>query len=251
MRRGLLWLNVAIGGLTLASAIGVLISDLVVDGYRAFYGDALWFVTAYVVVQAWMVRELWRDSPMVPWVVLFRALAAYAFIATFATIGPLWMRVTPARYVYQLFDWGPDSRAGLFAFVFLGRGAFNTLNAFALTDRWWRPLRTSKPLLGRLVTVVPLTIAIGCVWAFTELMRIERETYSAEAREVAEQVLAAIDCDTVRSHDGQTTQDIRQRGDRKYLVSIDYGCRETRVEVRTESGLAGSFALPRPECCAL
>jgi len=158
--------------------------------------------------------------------------------------------VTPARYVYQLFDWGPDSQAGLFAFVFLGRGAFNTVNAFTLTDQWWRPLRMSKPLLGRLVTILPLAIAVSCVWAFTELMRIERETYSAEAREVAEQVLAGLDCDTVRAHAGQSTQDIRQRGEHKYLVSINYGCRETRVEVRTEDGRSGAFSLPRPECCA-
>jgi hypothetical protein len=251
MRRGLLWLNLAIGGLTLASAIGVLVSDLVVDGYRAFYGDALWFVTAYVVLQAWMLRELWRDSPAVPWVAVLKALAAYAFIVTFPAVGPMWMRVTPARYVYQLFDWGPESQVGLFAFVFLGRGAFNTINAFALTDHWWRPLRTSKPLVGRLVTILPLAIAVSCVWAFGELLRIERETYSAEAREVAEQVLAGLDCDTVRAKEGQRTQDLRQRGEQRYLVDIAYGCRETRVEVHTEDGRSGSFALPRPECCAL
>lgn len=249
MRRALLWLNVFIAGVTLASALGVLAYDLIDAGYRAFYGDSLWFVVAYVAIQIVMLRGFWRDDASVPWLALLKALGAYAFIVTFAAVGPQWMRVTPARYVYMLFDWGPDATIGMYAFVFLGRGAFNTLNAFGLTGRWWRPLRDSQPLLGRLVTIVPLAILLGCVWAFGELVRLEKETYSPEAREVAEQVMAGLDCDTVRAHEGQTTQDLRQRGEKKYLVDIAYGCRETRVEIRTEDGLAGSYRLPRTECC--
>jgi len=250
MRRALLWLNVFLTGVTLASALAVLGNGLFLEGYREFYGDALWFVAAYTALQAWMLRGFWRDDASVPWLALAKAAAAYVFIATFVAIGPLWMRATPARYVYQLFDWGPDSKILLFAFVFLGRGAFNTLNAFALTAHWWRPLRASSPLVGRLVTIVPLAVIVSCVWAFTELVRLEQETYSAEARNVAEQVMAGLDCDTIRAREGQTSEDLRQRGDARYLVNVAYGCRQTRIEVRTEDGKAGSFALARPECCA-
>jgi len=249
MRRALLWLNVFITVVTLASAVAVLWNGLTVDGYREFYGDALWFVVAYIALQLFMLRSFWRNDAAVPWLAVLKALGAYLFIATFVAVGPLWMRVTPARYVYVLFDWEGQSRALLMAFVFLGRGAFNTLNAFALTDHWWRPLRSTSPLLGRLVTIVPVALLVGCVWAFGELLRLERETFSAEAREVAEQVMAGLDCDTIRAHEGRSSEDLRQRGDAKYLVSVAYGCRRTRVEVRTEDGKAGSFELERPECC--
>src|SRR4029453_14243177 len=42
----------------------------------------------------------------------------------------------PGPLRLQLFDWGPEARIGLFALVFLGRGAFNTFSAFALTRDW-------------------------------------------------------------------------------------------------------------------
>src|SRR2546422_3997920 len=155
MRRVLRWLNVAIALVTLASGLAVLGSELRVAGYRELHHDALWFVVAYCAVQALMVVEFARDGPLVPWLAVAKLLAAFLFFASFLTSGLYWMAWTPGRYVYQLFGWGEETKVGLFALAFLGRGTFNTLNAFYFTRPWWGPLRVRRPLIGRAVTAVP------------------------------------------------------------------------------------------------
>src|SRR3989442_7241036 len=155
MRRALCWFNVAIGLVTLASGLAVLGSDLFVLGYRELHRDALWFVVAYCAVQALMVVEFARDGRLLPWLAVAKALAAFLFFASFFTSGLYWMAWTPCRYVYQLFAWGEETKVGLFALAFLGRGTFNTLNAFYFTRPWWGPLRVRRPLIGRAVTAGP------------------------------------------------------------------------------------------------
>jgi hypothetical protein len=243
------WLNVGIALVTLASALAVLASDLWAPGYREHYGDALWFVTLYVVIQIVMVRGFMRDGPHVPWLVLAKTGAAYLFLLFFFDLWPRWRWWTPARYVYQLFAWGDDSAIGLYALVFLGRGAFNTVNAFVATEGWWRPLRVRRPLLGRLVTSAFVAMTVGCVWVFLQLLREERRTFSPEARAVALRVLADLDCAAVRARRGEVTTDLRAAGERRYHVRIAYDCALTRVIVRTEEGLLGSAAEPRLHCC--
>jgi hypothetical protein len=234
---------------TFASALAVLVSDLTVPGYRAHYGDAVWFVALYAAVQLFIVIELARDGPLVAWVAVARAAAAWVFLALFVELWPAWRWWTPARYVYQLFEWGQGAKIGLFALVFLGRGAFNTFCAFYFTEPWWRPLRQRRPLLGRLVTAVPIFAVVFCVWAFLQLVREEARTFSREAQEVADLVFQGLDCAAVRAHAGQTTTDLRQRGDRHYHVRIAYGCALTRVVVRAEDGRLGTAAGPRLGCC--
>jgi hypothetical protein len=63
-------------------------------------------------------------------------------------------------------------------------------------------------------------------------------------------VYHGLDCETVRTRAGQTTDDLRQRGDRRYQVRIVYGCALTRVVVAAEDGRIGTIAGPRLECCA-
>jgi hypothetical protein len=249
VRRALRILNVLIALATLASALAVLASDLLVPGYREHYRDAPWFVALYAAVQVVMLVEFARDGRLVPWLAVAKAVAAYLFLLNFLALWPYWRTWTPARYVYQLFEWGEGRKVGLFALVFLGRGAFNTLNAVYFTAPWWGRLRSRQPLLGRLVTAVPLGAMVFCVWTFARLAAEETKTFSPEAADVARTVLEGIACDAVRANAGQTTSDIRERGNRRYHVRITYGCAVTQVVVLTEEGLIGTAAAPRPECC--
>lgn len=249
VRRALRLLNVAIALVTLASALAVLWSDLFVPGYRAHHRDALWFVTLYTAIQVVMLVEFARDGRRVPWLAVAKMASAYLFLANFTVLWPYWRTWTPARYVYQLFDWG-GVKVGLFALVFLGRGAFNTMNAMYFTQHWWGPLRLRRPLLGRLVTAVYVGGTAFCVWAFLQLVREEARTFSPEAQEVAQFVYQGLDCTAVRAQAGETTTDLRQWGERRFEVRITYGCELTRVVVRTEDGRLGTATGPRDECCA-
>jgi len=249
MRRALRWLNVAIALVTLASGFAVLGSDVWVAGYRELHRDALWFVVAYCAVQMLMVVEFARDGRLVPWLALSKVLAALLFFASFLTSGLYWMAWTPGRYVYQLFGWGDETKVGLFALAFLGRGTFNTLNAFYFARPWWAPLRVRRPFLGRLVTAVPIAVAALCTSAFFGLVREEATTFSPDAQDVARTVLESVDCEKVRANEGKTTTDLRQRGERHYRVEITYGCALTRVLVQAEDGRIGTAAEPERECC--
>jgi hypothetical protein len=249
VRLTLRWLCALAALASLASALAVLISDLFLPGYREHYRDALWVVTAYVAVQLVMVAEFVRDGRFVPWLAAVRAAAAWAFLALFVQLWPQWRWWTPGRYVYQLFDWGESSKVGLFALVFLGRGAFNTFAAFYFAEPWWRPLRQRRPLLGRLVTALALGTVVICVWAFFQLVREEKLSVSPEAQAVADVVYQGLDCAAVRANAGQTTTDLRQQGDRRYLVRITYGCALTRVTVRAEDGRMGAAAGTQLACC--
>jgi len=243
-------LNVAIALVTLASGVAVLASDLAVPGYREHFRDAPWLVAAYCAVQVVMLVAFARDGRLVPWLALAKAAAAYALLAAFVQAWPVYRWWTPGRYVYQLFDWGETTRLGLFALLFLGRGAFNTVNAFYFTQPWWAPLRLRRPLFGRLVTAVPIAVTVSCVWAFTELVREEARTISPEAQEIARYLHATLDCETIRARAGTTTTDLRQHGERRYEVRIAYACADTRVVVRAEDGRLGTASGPRAECCA-
>jgi hypothetical protein len=249
MRRAILWLSALATALALLSALAVSGSWFVDPAYRVHYGDSIAFVVGYAALQACILDAFVRDTPAAPWAALARAVAGWVFIALFVSIGPLWMRVTPARYVYQLFDWGPEARIGLFALVFLGRGAFNSFAALELTRPWWWPLRDSRPVLGRLLTALAVAVVVGFVWLFTQMVRLDHATFSRDAYEVAELVLDGIDCDTLRARSGETTTDLRQRGDRTYHVTIRWRCSDVLVEVRDEDGKMGVARGPRLECC--
>ena len=249
MRRALRILNVLVALATLASALAVLVSDVVDPGYRAHYHDALWFVALYVGVQVVMVVAFARDGRLVPWLACAKAAAAAVFLASFTSLWPYWGGWTPDRYVYQVFEWNGEPTIALFAMIFLGRGAFNVVNATYFTAPWWRPLRAHHPLAGRLVTAIPIGAAALCVWLFLQLSAEEQRTFSSDATEVARLVLEGVDCDAVRAHAGQTTTDVRQRGDRRYEVAIAYACPVVRVVVRAEDGRVGTAAMPRPDCC--
>jgi hypothetical protein len=275
MPRTLRVLNVGTAVATLLSAIAVAVSDVVDPAYRAHYGDALWFVVVYAAFYGTVAWAFVRRSAAAPWLAVAKAagaylflvacvvapwaqvpedgltkgLGAYLFLALFTDASRAWMALTPGRYVYQLFDWGPEAAVVFFAFVFLGRGVWNTVNAFALTRERWMRLRARSPLVGRLLTALPVSITVVCVWAFLAVARIQTTTFSPEAREVAETVFAGLDCDAVRTKSGTTTTDVRQRGDRRYEVLVSYGCRTTGVLVRTQDDKIGSIAGPREECC--
>jgi hypothetical protein len=249
VRRALRIVNVLVALGTLASALAVLVSDLRVPGYRQHYHDALWFVALYAAVQGAMLVEFARDGRLVPWLAAAKAIAAWLFFAGFTRLWPYWRVWTPARYVYQLFEWGEDTSLGLMALVFLGRGAFNTANAAYFTWPWWSRLRARRPLLGRLATTVLMAAMVLFVWLFVMLQREEQHIFSPEARDVARLVLDGLDCDAVRAHAGETTTDMRQRGDRRYEVHIAYGCALTRVLVRAEDGRIGAVEGPQLECC--
>src|SRR5262249_25599707 len=162
MRRALLALNALGTAVTLLSALAVLGSLLLVPGYRIEHHDSVLFVLGYALLQAWVLWAFVRGTPALPWIAVAKAVGGVLLAAPFRVIGPDWIQVTPARYVYQLFDWndrldwGPDARLGLYAFVFLGRGAFNTFSAFELTRPMWWSLRDTHPVLGRLLTAIPL-----------------------------------------------------------------------------------------------
>lgn len=249
MRRAIRWLNALGLATTLASALAVLGSWLVDPAYRQHYGDQPLFVLAYVALHVWYLRAYLLDAPSLPAIALVRALTGLFFLLTFTTIGPTWMVVTPARYVYLLFEWGPAFKIGMFAFVFLGRGAFNVFSAFILTETWWRPLRDRQPFVGRLVTGVPVVLIVGCLWTFFELTRLDAQTFSLEAHAVAREVLATVDCETLRTRTGTTTTDVRQRGERRYDVEVRWDCRDVQVVVKDPDGKLGTDRGPRLDCC--
>ncbi len=249
MRLAIRVVNVLVAVATLASALAVLASDLAVPGYREHYRDALWFVALYSVVQMTMIVGFARDARPVPWLALLKAVAAYLFLANFLALWPYWRTWTPARYVYQLFESASGHQVPLFALVFLGRGAFNTVNATYFTAPWWRPLRVRRPLVGRLVTGVPIGLTALFVWIFLQLSADEAKTFSPDAADVARIVLHGLECDAVRTHAGRTTTDLRQRGERRYEVAIAWDCALTRVVVQAEDGRIGTAAGPRSECC--
>jgi len=236
---------------TLASALAVLWSDLTVPGYREHYRDAVWFVTLYAAMQLGLLVGFFRDGPHVKWLALAKAVAAWLFLVNFLALWPYWKVWTPARYVYVLFEqWGGGSQVGLMALVLLGRGAFNTLAAFYFTREWWMPLRERMPLLGRIVTILPVAATGGCIWFFMMLVSEELRTFSPEAHAVAREVVLTAPCEQVRAREGTTTEDVRQRGDRRYEVRVSWSCALTRATVRVPDGRIGTFAAPRAECCA-
>lgn len=249
MRRAIRWINALGLAATLASALAVLVSWLGDPGYRQHYGDQPIFVLGYVALHAWYLWVYVTDAPALPAVAVVRALAGLFFLLTFAAVGPAWMVVTPARYVYLLFEWGAAFKVGMFAFVFLGRGAFNVFSAFVLTETWWRPMRETRPLAARLATGVPVLLIVGCLWMFVELARMDARTFSPEAHAVAAEVLQTIDCETLRQRSGSTTTDVRQRGDRRYDVEIRWDCRNVQVVVRDPDGKLGTARGPRLDCC--
>ena len=255
MRRALLILNAAGSAVTLLSALAVLWSLVLVPGYRLDHHDSLLLVLGYAALQAWFLLAFARDTPAVPWIAIAKALAGLLLVVTFKVVGPDWIHVSPARYVYQLFDWsdridwGPNARLGLYAFVFLGRGAFNTFSAFELTRPLWWSLRETRPLLGRLITAVPVAVMVTCVWLFLEWRRLDLATFSPDASEVARLVLERIDCPTLRQHEGGTTDDVRQRGERRYHVQIHWRCADVIVAVQAEDGRIGVARAPRLDCC--
>lgn len=243
MRRALRALNVACALVALASALAVLGSTLLEPGYREAHRDAPALVLAYAAWQGLVAWAFARDHRLVPWLALGKTLAAYAFLATFAVAGPYWMAWTPGRYVYQLFDWGAGAEIGVFAMVWLGRGVWNTLNALYFTAPWWQPLRTRRPLVGRVVTAVAIALVVFCLWTFRELVRV------GHVRDVARAVFTQLDCPTIRAHAGQTTTDVREGGERRYTVRIVYDCPHIRVIVADADGRVATWAGPRAECC--
>jgi len=251
VRRFLRYANAAAVALALLSSFAVLGSTLLEPGYAERHADPTWFIVGYAVVHGYMLWAFVRDTPVLPWVALARAVSGVGFLLTFALTAPLglaWTVATPGRYVYQLFD-TEGTKLPLFAMLLLGRGAWNTFSAFYFTQPWWGPLRHTRPLLGRLITAVPIAAIVFCTWGFLELVRMEARTYSQEAHDVAAMVLGDLDCPGIQSHDGQTTTDIRQRGDRRYNVEIKYGCAYTRVRVQDPDGKLGVASGSRMECC--
>ena len=244
-------LNAFAAAVCLASALAVLVSNLADPAYRAHYRDAIWFVVGYAAFYAWVLYTFaWSTRvPVAQALGVLKALGTYAFLAVFPAVGRSWMVWTPGRYVYQLFDWGTEAGIVLMAYVFLARGAWNTVNAFVLTRDIWFPLRQSRPLFGRLVTYIPVAITVLCVWAFLRLARMNAEEFSTEAHEIATIVENDIQCDEIRAKTGTTTTDVRQRGDRRYDVMIRWDCTDLRIVVRDQDGKAGTVRTPRPECC--
>jgi len=235
----------------LASGLAVLASTAFDPAYRTHYRDAAWFVLLYVVFYGavvWAFASRTRDRQARVFGVV-KTLGAYLFLATFPFVGQTWMVWTPGRYVYQLFDWGPEARIVTMAYVFLGRGAWNTVNAFVLMRELWMPLRVSRPFLGRLVTAVPAALLVAFVWAFLALARMNAQQFSVEAHDVAQAVLDGIGCDDLHAKAGTSTSDVRQRGERRYEVTVDWNCADVRVLVRAEDGRLGTARAARPECC--
>jgi hypothetical protein len=250
MRRVVRWTNVGISGAALASGLTVLASNLLNTGYRADYRDSLLVVVAYLVFYGIVLVAFARDDRRTAHLALAKALGAYLFLLTFAALGPLWMARTPGRYVYMLFDWGRDASVVMMAYVILGRGLWNTLNAMFFTAGWWMPLRARHPLAGRVLTMVPIGIAAAFVALFVELRSQERQIYSPVADEVAEQVFSSIDCAEIRAKQGTETTDLRERSDgQRFHVHVRWDCHAVRVYVQDKDGRFGQFAGPRPECC--
>src|SRR5262245_37265637 len=138
MPRTLRALNVLTALFALASALAVLVSNLVDPNYRAAYRDPLWLVLAYLAFYVVVVRAFVRSSAAAPWLAVTKALGAYLFLGTcaalpwfalgttatvegagaylylgaFSALTREWTLRTPGRYVYQLFDWGPTAAVG-------------------------------------------------------------------------------------------------------------------------------------------
>jgi hypothetical protein len=274
MPRGPRWFHVMAHAFTLASALGVLVQDVSVPGYAAFHGDWLPWVALYAVVHVWALAVYAQDRPMVPWLTVAKAAIAVALLASFTADGmhqgdpggdpaarlsflngfdasaAAWMRITPARYVYALFDWGSAAKVGMYGFLLLGRGMMNVVSAFVATAPWWRPLRDAQPILGRIVTAVAVAMVVTCAWGFLQLVKINGETYSVEAEGVAWAVFGGIDCATLRERQGTTVTQTLARGDRRYEARILYGCAETQVVVTAPDGRLGVARGARAECCA-
>jgi hypothetical protein len=250
MRRVFRLLNLVAGGACLASGAAASWSWLTDPGYRAHYGDSAWLLAAYVGFYLWVLHAFWRDDRWAPRLAVAKAIGAYVFLATFVSVGPLWMAVSPGRYVYLVFhDWGSGSQAPLMAYVLLGRGVWNTANVMVFTWPWWNRIRADRPIVGRLLTAVPILLMVVFVWTYRELLRLEHETFSAEAMGVAAEVLAGLDCDAIRNAPAPTTTDRRARGDRQYDVEIRWDCRDVRVRVLDPDGKLGTANAPRLECC--
>jgi hypothetical protein len=273
MPRGLRWTHVVVHAVTLASALAVLVSDLADPGYAAFYGDVLPFVALYVGVQAWAMWVFARARPVAPLVTVAKAALALALLGSFVADGyaqgnpagaaperlafvngfdgaaAAWIRLSPARYVYLAFDWGQAAKVGIYGFLLLGRGAFNVVSAFVATDRWWRPLRTTHPVLGRVVTALAVSLVVTCTWGFFELVKLNAETMSADAERVAWTVFRGIDCAVLRERQGKTVTQTLQQGDKRYEARILYGCSETQVVVVAPDGRLGVARGARRECC--
>jgi len=250
MRRVLRLSNLVAGAVCLASGAAATWSWITDPGYRAHYGDPLWLLLAYVAFYGWVLRAFWRDDAWAPRLAVAKAIGAYVFLASFVAAGPVWMARTPGRYVYLFFhDWGSYSQSVLMAYVLLGRGLWNTVNAMAFTMPWWTAIRQARPILGRLLTAVPLMLMVTFVWTYRELVRLERQTYSAEATSVASEILHGIDCAAIRSAAAPTTVDQRARDDRRYHVEIQWDCRDVRVRVRDPDKKLGIARAPKLECC--
>ena len=249
MHRTLRALNVVATGVTLASGLGVLTQDLLVDGYRAYHRDWVTFVTVYCGVQAFTLDQLRRNGPALPWLIAARAGVAYFFLLNLTSLWPQWRYWTPGRYVYELVDVPGTFNLGLYSLIFLGRGAFNTWSLMGATDFWWRPLRRSHPFAGRLVTAGFVAGFVFPVWTFLGVITNEAKVYSPEAEAVAREVLHGIPCATVQEKAGQQTTDLRRRGDTNYHVQIGYDCDVVRVVVRMEDGKVGSYSASPGDCC--
>jgi hypothetical protein len=242
-------LNVVATVVTLASGLGVLAQDLLVDGYREYHRDWVTFVAAYCAVQVFTLHQLLRNGSALPWLIAARAAVAYVFLLNLTSLWPQWRYWTPGRYVYELVDIPGILNLGLYTLIFLGRGAFNTWSLMGATDGWWRPLRRSHPFAGRLVTAGFVAGLIFPVWTFLVVITQEAKTYSPEAEAVARAVLHGIPCATVQEKAGQQTTDLRRRGDTNYHVQIGYDCSVVRVVVRKDDGRVGSYSASPGDCC--
>ena len=243
-------LNIVATLFTLGSGLGVLAQDLLVDGYREYHRDWVAFVAVYCGVQAYTLEQIIRRGWALPWLIAARAVVAYGFLLNLTTLWPQWRYWTPGRYVYELFDLQGILNLGLFALIFLGRGAGNTWSLIGTTQEWWRPLRKSHPFAGRLVTAGFVAGLIFPIWAFLLVITQEAKVYSPEAEAVAREVLSGIQCATVQEKAGQQTTDLRRRGETSYHVQIAYGCDVVRVVVRMEDGRVGSYTASPGDCCA-
>jgi len=250
MHRTLRTLNLIATAVTLASGLSVLAQDLLVQGYRDYHRDWIAFVAAYCAVQAFTLHQLVWNGRALPWLIAARAAVAYVFLLGLTSLWPQWRYWTPGRYVYELVDVPGMFNLGLYALIFLGRGAFNTWSLMGVTEHWWRPLRSHQPVVGRLVTAGFVAGLVFPVWTFLGVITQEAKTYSPEAEAVAREVLGGISCETLQEKVGQQTTDLRRRGETNYHVQIAYDCTVMRVVVRMEDGRVGSYSASPGDCCA-
>jgi hypothetical protein len=250
MPRTLRALNVVAALMALASGLAALVSNVAIPGYP--YRDPLAIVAAYCAFYAWVAYAFARGTSAAPGLAIAKTVGALLFVLLFLRapdVARSWIAATPGRYVYQLFDWGPGAGIGMYGFVFLGRGAWNMVNTFACTRGWWFAIRARRPLLGRILTAIPVAIIVGCVWQFMAFVRVEAKTFSPEAHEVAQLIGQALSCEDVRTKAGTTTSDVRKRGDREYHVTIRWDCGDTRILVRDPDDRIGVAVWARADCC--